>query len=422
MTESSDHDHPLAADQSAVPPSAFGRGSPPKQERAGCYPATWHQRLIRLGILLVVTFLALTASLDTVLYAPARLFTRPEPPLAPPVVLVSSNLRAGQVTVNGQPQTETLPLLFEGQHPSYVLSFTATITVEAPPFQRKVCQVTLPDSLFSSLAAGSPCQVISLEGMEPVTLHGVTARPTFWVYIPFAAADLPLDQQQAVTSLLSQTLTTEQQTQVPAGAAVVTGTDRFWNLTSQRASTALEANAILSPPTQLDPHLTYCGTPLCPLGTPAATLALPPGAWSIGVAVTLRWRFTDGAGTVFSDVSLPVVSQIPLLLAGDSGAGWRILPAAEGDLSPSAQRATQFATLRCLGGSEALRQHGGRGTILLLRDHGVEGCAFGLQTTESEPALFIWRFGVLLAANGSAQTQWPDLPLATPADRAAVEG
>lgn len=422
MTEPTDHDHSSSADQPAVPPPAPGCRPYPKHQRADRYPATWHQRLIRFNILWLVTFLALMASLDTVLYAPTRLFTRSEPPQAPPVVLVSSNLRAGQVTINGQPQVETLPLLLRGQHPSYVLSFTATITIEAPPFQRKVCQVTLPDSLFSSLAAGSPCQVTSLEGMRPVTLHGVTARPTYWVYIPFSAADLLLDQQQAVTSLLAQTLTTEQHTLAPPGAVVVTGTDRFWHLTSQRASTALDARATVFPPAQLDPHLTYCGTPICPLGTPDTTNLLPPGAWSISVAVMLRWRFTTAAGTAFSEVALPAVSQVPLLLAYDPTAGWRVVQTAEGDLSPSAQRATQFATLLCLGGSEALRQHEGSGTILLLSDHGLEGCAFRLQAAKSEPTVFIWRFGVLLAANERAQAQWPGLPVATPADHAAVEG
>jgi len=62
---------------------------------------------------------------------------------------------------------------------------------------------------------------------------------------------------------------------------------------------------------------------------------------------------------------------------------------------------------------------------------GVEGCKLELDIPNTKPSatpdpfmppLFLWRFGVLLAADANAQTFLPSLPLASPAELAAVSG
>src|SRR5581483_6749249 len=117
-----------------------------------------------------------------------------------------------------------------------------------------------------------------------------------------------------------------QQTSVPAGARIATSADGA----NQQTSVPLQGSAILYPPLHLPPRLTYCGTPICPIGSPDAAQALPAGAWSIGAAVALRWRFTTTSGAVVSDVSFPAVGQVNLLLSYTAARGWQALPPSPG--------------------------------------------------------------------------------------------
>ena len=54
-------------------------------------------------------------------------------------------------------------------------------------------------------------------------------------------------------------------------------------------------------------------------------------------------------------------------------------------------------------------------------NNGVEGCLISLQVNDSD-GLFLWRFGVLLAADDGAHAMLPDLPIALPEAIAAVSG
>jgi hypothetical protein len=70
----------------------------------------------------------------------------------------------------------------------------------------------------------------------------------------------------------------------------------------------------------------------------------------------------------------------------------------------------------------AAQQHGY--TILSpLSDNRLEGCEFGVQTAQGANAgHFVWRFGVLLAADGPAHALLPDIPLAPVSEVAAAGG
>jgi hypothetical protein len=385
-----------------------------QQRQSRRYPATWHQRLIRRGIMLAAIFLLLTASLDTLLYRPARFFPASQaPPPAPPVVLISSNLQAGAVSINGQKQPGQLPLLMRVPLHGYALNFEARLRVEAPPFQPRVCQLKLPDALGATGENGV-CQAIPLEHAETMTLNGLTARPDFWVYLPFAAEDLPANQQQALENLLTQTLTTEQQAAVPVDAFIATRADLSGGIHSERATMPLEARAILYPPFRLPLQLTYCGTPICPKGTPETARTLPEGVWSIGVTVALRWRFSRAAGVAVSDVPFPVVGLMSLLLTYDSSTGWRVFSPSVQGVPLAEQRAMQLSSLLCSTGMQMLARQAGTSAISVLSDRGVEGCKLSLRTPQGDTALVVWRFGVLLAANAFAQALLPDLPVAKP--------
>lgn len=389
---------------------------PQPTPQADRYPTTWHQRLIRHGILLLACYLVLVAAWEPLIRWHAHLFPiQAGPSPTPPVLLISSNLHAGAVTINGQAQQGTLPLLVKSR--SYNLTIEDIITVAAPPFQPKVCQLHLPDALVAP-QQNSVCQIISLDDAGTITLNGITARPDYWVYIPFTAEDLPPDQQQAVTNLLTQSLTTQQQTSIPAGARIATSAAGA----SEQTNIPLRGSAILYPPSYLPPQQTYCGTTICAIGSPESTLSLPAGAWSIGAAVALRWRFTAASGAVVSDVSFPAVGQVDLLLSYTAADGWLTLTSSAADPPIAAQRSAQLSALLCSSGVEALRDQAGTDDISQLANSGLEGCELSLKTDQGETALFLWRFGVLLAANEHAQALFPGLPRASVGDLAAVEG
>jgi hypothetical protein len=57
-----------------------------------------------------------------------------------------------------------------------------------------------------------------------------------------------------------------------------------------------------------------------------------------------------------------------------------------------------------------------------LHDRGVEGCELGATINRVDGGSYVWRFGVLLAADAQAHSILPALPRASPAEIAAVGG
>jgi hypothetical protein len=94
--------------------------------------------------------------------------------------------------------------------------------------------------------------------------------------------------------------------------------------------------------------------------------------------------------------------------------------------------ADQLPTTFCSEGSLLLDLHLGQpanSNPNILQDQGIVGCAMSLQQTDSNQPQntadlghFVWRFGVLLAADDRAHALAPDLPLASPEEIAAVGG
>jgi hypothetical protein len=60
-------------------------------------------------------------------------------------------------------------------------------------------------------------------------------------------------------------------------------------------------------------------------------------------------------------------------------------------------------------------------TIGTLYDRGAEGCELVLKEQSVEQGRFLWRFGVVLAADAQAHATYPELPVAPPEEIAAIE-
>lgn len=60
--------------------------------------------------------------------------------------------------------------------------------------------------------------------------------------------------------------------------------------------------------------------------------------------------------------------------------------------------------------------------IQIAHDAGIEGCELLARPDQGQQGLFLWRFGVLLAADDGAHAMQPALPIAPPDEIAAVGG
>jgi hypothetical protein len=262
------------------------------------------------------------------------------------------------------------------------------------------------------------------------------------------SSDLPTDRGHSASALVTQTIAAVQlHTEVPAGQYYAMGFDTQGHVRARRATTALAAEVRFVTANPLSdstcPETVLCPAPLDP------RLSLPAGQriWSVVAGVTLFWRFTAptgpaapsgpaaAAGTVIEPPGWSLVTGVQLLLADDATAegGWRVIapsyPAtlqADNRLQPVADQLT--AGLCPVGsilvGELAQGQEGA--WLFISSDQGMAGCAIQLRsgdptaTSATVQATFLWRFGVLLAVDGGAQTLAPWLPVAPPDEVAAV--
>jgi hypothetical protein len=395
-------------------------------------PPSRRKRLVQLSLVLVAGIVALVTFRSALF--PQRALPQPTPTFGLQVLssalLIQSNLTYGTVTVNGRRHQEAPPFFVP------LTGETYDLTLAAPPFRPVACQVTLP----SPPAPGTPVTFFRVDhcivaryatGLGLKGLHGVSADPAALITITVTDADLPADQAAQVTTLLAQSLATEQTTTVPTGEYIAASASPDGVITSQRASEPLQASAFLAPSMASRPS-PFCGKLLCPLSLnpyflPPDTAIPTSPELAVAVPLGLRWRFTNTAGKVIADVSFPVTSAIVLFLAPDAKAGWQI---SQQEIVPG------FATIHdqqsaslCLIGNFLLQQRQPTASVGLLHDHGVAGCELSLQQPDpAQPQTLldlgnvIWRFGVLLAAGDKAHALLPDLPIASAEAIAAVGG
>jgi hypothetical protein len=142
--------------------------------------------------------------------------------------------------------------------------------------------------------------------------------------------------------------------------------------------------------------------------------------WDIMVIVAARWRFSSTSGAPRADVQFQQASAILLSLAYGAARGWSIAPAAP----PAGAIKYQLTNTFCETGEDILAQLVKTGAALsigLSYDRGARGCELVLDVNAVDEGLYLWRFGVLLAADTRAQAAHPELPVAPPEEIAAVE-
>lgn len=372
------------------------------------------KRLIQISLLLVAAVVALVMFWGSSLSGrPAAPALAPTPTSSPPMLLILSNVNYGTLTINGKQQPGQIPMLVAMHGDTY------NITLNAPPFLPKSCQVRLAQGVSSNSNA---CQAAPVSSTSEEMLNGMTVAPAFELDIYLTLDDLPPEQQSKVTALLTQSLTSQQDLTVSPGSYFATRVDASGKITSRRATAPLRASAIIAPftPWGHGPSGPCTGL-ICAAGLETQTASSFTGPlWDIRIGVALRWRFSSASGVVISEVQFQQANAIALSLSYNAAAGWSAPSATPLAGTIDDQLASTFS-LTGLGILEQLAPTDTMITTGTSFDKGAQGCEMVLDVNGVDQGLYLWRFGVLLAADKKAHAAHPELPVAPPAELAAVE-
>jgi hypothetical protein len=327
-------------------------------------------------------------------------------------VMLVSNVSSGVVTLNGRQQSGTLPLML-------ALRVGANeITLAAPPFQPQVCVVRAPVDPRRPEAA-------VMRGTCAIGAAGASAADgTVVVDFPLTDAALSSATRASALALIARVFADipARTASVPAGQLYGVGVDGEGRPTAERATQPLRATLWLAladgdagPQALLAPCHPLCAAP------PDASVAFTPHAWAIEASPVLRWRFTTASGRVVGEETQPVMEMTYIALSyGDQG--WRMV-----NSYPNAGASLADDLGQCAAGARVLDQlnqveRRATGPAMPVRTAaGIGGCELRLQGSDStSQVLFVWRFGVLQTANAEAHTLFRELPLASPAEVAAV--
>lgn len=373
-------------------------------------PPSWRKRGVQAALVICALGVALAVLWNTIV--PTRRLPTPGPTGTAVSVLLVSNLSNATITFNGKKVARQLPLVVSG------FLEANELTISAPLFRRYTCHFeglrAKEDETHCLAASGSNIQ------MSAVLAFGIF----------LTLADL-LPTQQRIIAPIMQQLSTAQQASVSLGDTIATAFDRI--ITSQSAPAPLEASATFVQANSLAAHVPFpygfsplCTQLLCPRAFSPDLSAKPAGqVWALLLNVMLRWRFIDDAGATVADVTYPAdpteglePSLVPVQFNYD-GSGWHL--AADPNLSQQMQDEL-CETGKAILGQRYLEFSG----VSILSDRGAQGCLLSLQTSANgnvqDIGTFLWRFGVLLAADAGAHTFRPDLPIASRTAIAAAGG
>jgi hypothetical protein len=386
---------------------------------------------------------ALLAVVLTGVFARSRFLAPPTPTPTPSpdnALIVTSNFHSGAVTLNGKKLAGTIPLLVR-LNPG-----DNTITFSAPPFHDRTCHVTLSPQLDSrsgqrAQGLGEGCDVRSQE--PPIRFQGIAVSNG---YLSFAmtGADLLADLRNAAENALWLKLANLPALQVPAGDYYATGTTTTGRITSARAAAPLLAIPALvrSSSTQYGPDCSNLGCAGPPALPDQGGGSSPAGVWLIGESVAVGWRFTTQSGALVATSAFRDSDAVGVGMTYGSTAGWNVVEGSPGPFMADLQ--AQIISGSCRGGFAALQtlieksslagqqlsfsQSGGYG----LTAPQTDGCMISVESENNNPlnptsaskeyGHYIWRWGVLLAANAKARAFFPSLPAAPQSEIAVVGG
>jgi hypothetical protein len=367
----------------------------------------------------VAPFLALALIVGALLRISASVSPAPPaPPTATPApvplgpVILRSNVSYGRITLNGRQVSGSPPLV------ATFRTGANALTLSAPPFAPQSCRITWPGAQVQS----GKCDT-DRSGLT-YTVNGQPVKSVLVVTINLTQDALPADLQASALAAVTQGISAIRlPTTVPAGQYIAMGRDGTGRILIQRAAGPLRAEVLFQLSTT-DPSAPggicsrYCGTWIDPEIAPM----LVGQVWVIEVEIaSLQWHFTASSGETVASAVYAVPTLINLALTFDGRGGWQVSLDATQVVNGFSLSAGLAANI-CDTGSRELEPLVPQGDyVVQMRYNDVEGCAIQLQAPNGiNQGSFVWRFGVLLAADAQAHHLAPMLPVAPPAEIAAV--
>jgi hypothetical protein len=356
--------------------------------------------------------------------------TSTQQPTGPKTVGVISNINFGTLTVNGQKIAGSLPVLV------HFHAGANTVTLSAPPFRARTCTFTYPSLIPSASTSGHAC---GSPKFTPPMLIGDQSASDGVVDVLFDGSDLADAQRSAAQDAITKALAALQlSTHVPAGDYFATGTTASGGIQTRRATQPLQATLVAAP---LDPsQAAGLGGLLCPQPPCAAGLFQPEQyamltgpTWIVAETLGASLRFTAADGRLVATTPVYPIPGLFLTLVYDAPSpGWHYQPMVSpitgvpdqtlGDMVSGSMCNPGMDALTHLlqpaypsPGQQSLGFRFGGGS------HPLEGCTITLiDQTGHDKGAFVWRFGVLLAADAPAHQLLPALPMAPAADLSAI--
>lgn len=388
--------------------------------------ALTRRRSLRARLLIVALLVAVVAAIMVPLWR--ALASQSQPATASAghaTALILSNVSRGTVTFNGQRMAFSDALVVHLQPGANTFRF------DASPFQARSCVLTWPDGSDQDDCHGSDRRSPFYPNPPALSINGHTVRPDYIIAFPLALNDLPTPVRQQALGVVRQLLNRAVgvgQAMVRPGEHYAASMDAPGVTTAGTATTTLTATPVVA----LDPsgEGNVCTDAICPTTGSADDLAHPqaggPLRWAVEVSVLLGWQFTSPLGATVARVQFP--QSLDLLLTFDAPEGWRVTVSSSGPAEPPADPLSEIYYEACIPGEVMIPEVAPQFTSseqAYVTDQGCLIAATGLPATISGPApsgTFVWRFGVLLAADEATHQEVPQIPLATPAERVAVMG
>jgi hypothetical protein len=282
-----------------------------------------------------------------------------------------------------------------------------TLTFDAAPFPEVTCTI---DAIGASSEGGAAYQSDGL-----CSVGGYADGINIIIYLtgeglaPTVAARAISTLRVAVSQLPTEFA------DVPAGEYYATGISSSGTITYARATEPLPArldyaaNTTHASTDQFSGFGGACSELFCG----GATFTSPPGAaaWLVSEPVLLQMHFETQDGRQMGTLTLPASSPQSFALAYRTDGTWQTVNLSTELPQPRADQ--------CLTGYTLLQAQL-RATTFSGNDGSFGGSAHALtgckMTSGTGPgaATFIWRFGVLLAADAAAHALLPALPMAPP--------
>jgi hypothetical protein len=409
---------------------------------------TLRARARRLGVIVATVLTALMGLLASVPAVRVGIASRVRGPLPSPT---ASHLAGDQfyfqptapwvtVLVDGQLLTH-VPQASDSEQPLRFAPGTHTLEWIAPPFQPLRCQLTVPlasgtttppaPATSNTAATSDQCPLVawesasgagsgeiidmrdSLAALDPTQQRAL--RAALQVGLDAAATTVTLAPGEYYGAPVSSAATEQEPVQVE---------------TPVRATLSLSLTSGWSEPCTLSVTLP-CRFPtqdcqlICTLSAAQAPPSVPP-TWVVAVPVTERWtyRAADGQVLLAAPGSPTLNYFLAVLTVGWDGTSWSATPSfghtAGGDVGDSL--ACDVAREHLLSYHDAttgpLQFQLNLPTIGYRADATPsDGCVVGAVPDAGSNALFLERFGVLLAVNDVAARIAPGLPRATPEEQ-----